>query len=347
MQNYQTELNRITEILLKPEEHYDELTKANNDLLALFFSVSGLDMEKPENREDIRLVNGKAIGPVWAALCIREILRTKRFIRGFYSGIKAALAKFPDRPIHILYAGTGPFATLAMPLTTVFTSSEINFTFLEINPLSIRSLEKVAAAFQAEKYISEIVSCDAGKYKTPRNKPIHMIITETMQNALQKEPQVGITLNLAPQMEDGGILIPQNITIAAALLDPKKNKARMTSMDWPGQEYYRILGKIFELNKHTETPYAIDNTSANAGEYTFPEGAVAIPKGNLAGYTHLLLFTTIQVFEAEYLTPWECSLTLPQNIMVLEPNNDSVAQVNFQYMMREKPGFAYKIIAVP
>ncbi|MBP1862801.1 hypothetical protein BD780_002585 [Clostridium tetanomorphum] len=45
-----------------------------------------------------------------------------------YGEIKRAQQKFLNEQIHILYAGTGPFAALMIPLTTVFTSLGVKFT---------------------------------------------------------------------------------------------------------------------------------------------------------------------------------------------------------------------------
>lgn len=79
----------------------------------------------------------------------------------------------------------------------IFYSSEVGFTLLEINSHSIENLRKVIKAFNAQEYVENIVQCDATEYKVDKDKPIHMIVTETMQRALKKEPQVAITLNLA------------------------------------------------------------------------------------------------------------------------------------------------------
>ncbi len=344
MQNYKDELQQLTKILLKPEDQYDELFKVIDDLYKLFLTASGLETDTNQNREHIYLSNGKAIGPSWAAICVKEILRTKRFIAGFCKAIKSALAKFPERPIHIVYAGTGPFGTLAIPLTTIFTSEEINFTFMEINPESIQSLEKVIEAFGAEKYVNQIICCDACKYQFDKSKPIHMVITETMLNALNKEPQMAITMNLAPQMVEGGILIPQNIIIEAGLLDPKQNHERMLNLENYDDDYLYMLGRIFELNK--STPDIHPATAVEDGKkYSFSEVEVQIPKGIDSGYNRLCLFTTIQVFEDEQLTHWQCSLNMPYRIMTLDQEKTPVDMVGFRYMISEKPGFEWRLIS--
>ena len=210
MQENIDKLRHITEILLNPEDDYSQLTKAIDDLYSLFLSASGLEVDDTENRDDVYLSKGKAIGSTWAAMCVKEIMRTKCFLRGLYAGIKAAQKRFPNTCIHVLYAGTGPFATLAMPMTTVFTSDEITFTFLEINPISIQHLKRNINAFDALDYINDIIQCDATTYQANNIMPIHIVLTETMQNALQKEPQVSIAMNLVPQMVAGGFLINES-----------------------------------------------------------------------------------------------------------------------------------------
>lgn len=236
------------EILLKSEDDYGEMKKETDDLLV---SVSGLQENDENSRKDYYLPKGKAIGTFWAGMCIKEFMRTKKFVWGVFLGIKRAKEKFPNRKIHILYAGTGPFATLIVPLTTVFTSREVECTLLEINPDSIENLRKIIKDFEIEEYINDIVQCDATEYKVDKDKPIHMVITETMQRALKKEPQVAITLNLVPQMEESGILIPQNISIEEGLLDPKRDMERMMGIEGADKDYCYILKKIFELNSDT------------------------------------------------------------------------------------------------
>lgn len=337
MKDYKEELKEITEILLKQEDDYGEIKKATDDLYDLFLNVSDLKEEDESCRKDYYLPKGKAIGTVWAARCIKEFLRTKRFIRGMFLGIKRAQEKFPNTKIHILYAGTGPFATLIIPLTTVFTSQEIKCTLLEINPNSIENLRKVIKAFEIEEYINDIVKYDATEYEADKDKPIHMVVTETMQHALKKEPQVAITLNLVHQMEEGGILIPQNISIEAGLLDPKRDMERMMGSEGAERDYCYNLNKIFELNK--EMALANDKKAK-----FFEEVEVEIPDYIEKRYKSLSLFTNIQVFEKECLTYNQCSLNMREKVIDIDWNSNTAKKVSFQYVINENSSFIHKYI---
>jgi hypothetical protein len=309
----------------------------------LFSHTSGLDEDENINRQDVYLPRGKAIGSVWAGMCVKEMLRTKRFVRGSYLGIKEAMKRFPCRPVHVLYAGTGPFAALAMPLTTVFTSGEVGFTMLEINPQSIKSVNNVIQAFEAEKYVKRIIKCDAGEYNAEEIKPIHMIITETMQNALQKEPQVGITLNLVPQMEPEGVLIPQSIRIDAALMNYKKFNERMLRPELPEQDYCRVIDTVFEVSKDTAA-YPGAAEGRKAGHYKFDAKNISIPGALAEEYRHLCLLTTIRVYGEEVLTGQQCSLTMPKRILSFEERINDNNNVSLRYVLSNNPGFECSIL---
>ncbi|MCX8131146.1 MAG: phytanoyl-CoA dioxygenase [Clostridia bacterium] len=340
---YKEELRNITGILLEEEDHYGKMKKAVDDLYRLFQTVSGLEENNEKIREDIFLPSGKAIGSFWAAACIKELVRTKRYLRGVYKGIKQAQTQFPGRQIHILYAGTGPFAALAVPLTTVFASSEIKFTLLEINTESIRCLKRVIKSLQLEDYIYEIVQCDAAEYRVNRDRPVHMIITETMQNALKKEPQVAITMNLAPQMEEGGILVPECVFVSAALLDLKMDMDRIVGMTGDEEQYFHSLGEIFQLDKDIATR-CTDEDMQTDGNRSFPWVEVDIPEGVESRFSQLCLFTAIRVFGGEELKYRECSLTMPLKLFDRDRAADKVA---FRYVLGDNPGFEYRVCPLP
>lgn len=101
---------------------------------------------------------------------------TERFIQGVYLGLQSAIAMVSGAPVHIIYAGTGPFATLAIPMTTIFTSRQIRFTFIEINPHNIKPLQNIIQGFEAENFVTEILQQDATRFQTRPARPFQMII---------------------------------------------------------------------------------------------------------------------------------------------------------------------------
>lgn len=337
---YKKELERITKIFLTPEDNYGDLFNAAEAMYKLLVSITEINQEDEADRKDIYLPDGKAIGPIWAAMCVKEFMRTKRFISGIFKAANEAKKRFPNTRLHILYAGTGPFATLVLPLTAFYASSEISFTLLEINEQSIKYLEKVIKTFEIQEYIKSIVCCDATKYKIDSNVPVHIIISETMLNALQKEPQAAITLNLAPQLIEDGIFIPQNITVEAGLFNPSKHIEKSINPDLP-EPCYHILDSLFELNK--DTYKSAPDYNNGLSEYMFKSKEVILSNAdNGVDYPQLCLFTTIQVFDDEYLSHWQSSLNMPKKVADLNKDKP-INKVEFKYVISSSPKFEYSL----
>ena len=95
-----------------------------------------------ESRQDITegetpSGEGLAISPTQAAMCAGEFQRTAVFLRGLHDAIASVIERKPSEPVRVLYAGSGPYATLAVPLMTVFPPEAVRFTILDIHPVSI------------------------------------------------------------------------------------------------------------------------------------------------------------------------------------------------------------------
>ena len=156
---------------------------------------------------------GIALSSQHALDCLQDPLRTIRFIKGTYGAIQKAFTLFPNEKIEIVYAGCGPVAPMILPLLTLFQTKQISITLLDINKSSIESISLIVNKFGLEDYFRAILMKDAILYKHPKNIPLHIVLSETMDKGLIKEPQVSITQNLAPQLVDNGILIPKAITV--------------------------------------------------------------------------------------------------------------------------------------
>ena len=118
-------LSEIAELLLKEESHAGLLLNACNELRSLFMEITGVgsdDLEADHDKEDIFLSSGKAISTWSAGRCITEFSRTTKYLRALHDAIMDLLKSKKERPLRVLYAGCGPYATLVhSPDGQVFT----------------------------------------------------------------------------------------------------------------------------------------------------------------------------------------------------------------------------------
>jgi hypothetical protein len=211
-------LKDITTQLLY-ENHHDRLREATNQLYSLLSNITGIKDDPIADDDDIAtatLLNcGTAIAPESAARCVLDYRRTTQFLRGVRAAVLECQNRFPNQTINILYAGCGPFAPLVLPLCTHLEAGKISLTLIDIHEVSLDSARKIFEEFGLSNFVRDFVQCDVTEFKA--NTLHHILITETMQKTLAKETQVAITLSLAPQLLDGGLLVPQRIEVDACL----------------------------------------------------------------------------------------------------------------------------------
>ncbi|SHO51384.1 GNAT family N-acetyltransferase [Anaerocolumna xylanovorans] len=323
----QNELNRITDILLSKESDFGELKRGAEEMYH-FFSKIAMVTENAASKETIYLPKGKAIATYWAGVCVNEFMRTCTYLRGIYQAILDCRKHFSGT-VHIFYAGCGPFGTLLVPFTTFFNSDEIKITFADINSHSLECLQRVIHELGIEEYVAGIIQDDLTEYKNKQDIPIHMMVTETMNSALQKEPQVAITGRLSPLIGEGGILIPEKVTISAALIDRAKEREYILG-NAMGESFIHSLGTVFTLDKETGN--------------IFEEKVIDVPEQLEGGYNVLCLMTDIQVYKEACLTYNQCSLTLPVRVLSIDWNNNEIMGIGFRYQISENPGFVHRCI---
>ncbi len=284
------------------------------------------------------LPTGKAIDSFEAGMCVKEFMRTKKFIAGIYNAILDAQERFPNQRIHIMYAGTGPFGTLMLPMTGLFLSSQIKFTLLEINKNSIDCLKRVITKFDVWDYVEDIIETDASTYRKTKEDPVHMLITETMQKALRKEPHVSITLNLINQIHENAILIPQNISIDAVMFDQRRNMQRMFGEKEAAYDYYESIGKVIDFNMPLAKEHA-RNFQVSRQNYTLPKVSMILPEKIDKRFDSINLMTRIQVYKEHVLTYYECSLNLPEKLLSIENSRALPKRLDLQYKVSDMPKF--------
>ncbi|MBS1157648.1 MAG: hypothetical protein H6R15_67 [Proteobacteria bacterium] len=323
MKNQREKFRELGRVLLSNETGPAELRAAVHELFDLLSHIVGYDDREVsgEQRSDTFLSAGKAISFQGAARCLWEFARTSKFLRGVAAAIRVAQQRFPGERIRLVEAGCGPFALLALPLATQFSSDELSFTLLDIHQHSLDAARQIVDALGLASYVVSYVRADASTWRCTEAQRPHVIVSETMQQGLRKEPQVTITRHLAPQLLPGGLFVPESIVLDFALL------ACPLSPDGVPQ---------MRLQRHKELMNFSAETSNQmfAGEFVMPE---EVTKGSRPS-----LCTTIRVFADIVLQDNECSLTLP--IILRDLPTVPGARISYAYQVSAVPGMDFSVV---
>ncbi|ACU60343.1 SAM-dependent methyltransferase [Chitinophaga pinensis] len=301
--------------IFKPGDFHDQLAPAvmgYSDLLSAHFVI-----DAKEGRAHIKTPHGNAIGSLWAAHCGREVLRTQRFSRGLAHAISVVLLK-GKKPVHVLYAGTGPFATLALPVMMTFKAEDVQFTFLEINPESINVLKRVIDTLDLHAYVKDIHQCDASVWEVV-STDVDIVISETMYKALSAEPQVAIMLNLVSQLPPETVFLPEEIKVSLC---------KWNQRDQVPQQ----VAELISFDK--ECMYSIIQQSSGKN-WVFNNQQIQL---TLSEEEQLYLATDIRVNEGNTLLLNESSLNLLAKVKLTK--KQGAISLHCRYSLQDPTGFS-------
>ncbi len=317
---YKEELRVITEAFLAKEIDYLDLSNATKAYKNFLSKLSIFKLEDEGARKDLFLDSGVAIGTTWAAMCIDDFMRTKRFIQGVFQAIEDLRAT-KTGTLHVFYAGTGPYATLILPLLTHYSPEDIQFSLLEINPISFNNVKNVIENLECNEYVREFIKADATKYQFDEEVEVDLMVSETMLKGLRREQQVPIVINLMQQLPETTLLIPQRIEINLV---------------------YHKTGIEKRLTKKISTVLDFTKNSKYSGNgLEFPAQTITLPRANRNNYHLLCLATTIQVYKDFYLREGNSGLTTMVKIKEIE-EIENYKEVTMQYKVSKFPDFEYQ-----
>lgn len=234
---------------------------------------------------------GKAVSPTTAAQCAEDVERSRVFMQGVYQAVHERLN--PERPVQLLYAGTGPLGWLVLPLLSLFSAKQLQITALDIHLFSLESFRNVCNTLNLGDRIADWVCADATVWQPAEGTTYDIILSETMNQFLEQEPQVQIFVNLQRYLAVGGSLIPQQVLLCAEL----------ESHDRQHQTHYP-LGQVFDLN--SESAIRLQQGETGILTATFP-----VPMSEACA-VDIKLCTEIQVYRNFWLRENQSQLTLPK-----------------------------------
>ena len=294
---------RISAYTMRPEmvQLANLLTQTGPELLATYEDISTGETRTP---------NGLAVSPKIAAMCADDFMRTIQFVRGLHAAILDVNRRYAERPARILYAGCGPYATLAVPLMSVFTAAQVQFSLIDIHSQSIESAKIIVDKLTLTDRVADFKVMDAGAYRVNPDHPPDIILMEIMKSCLDDEPQVAVTRHLLSQAP-GAILVPEDVRVELALV----NFSAEFDLDDSGKvradpDRDRILvGSVFTLNRKTVGCWKDSGNDRLAG------AMVQLPVYSPTQYQPML-FTTISVYKNHVLRNYDSGLSSPRPLQL-------------------------------
>jgi len=292
--------------------------------------ISGVDLDTSENiaSGETYTKAGLAVSPVIAAKCLQDIARTCCFIQGIDQAIKDKIAE-ENGVVQILYAGTGPYGLLLLPLLLNYKNAPLSITLMDIHQTSITAVKKVVKEFALEHIVSSIELADATQWQPKNGVEFDVIISETMKNALKKEPQLFIFAHLQQFLKQDGLLIPETITLSAWLTDTGKEMRQRMGEQLNFEPM--LITEFYQLNRNSAALLNQQGIACLSSEWQIP----------LFAKTHsdLKLCTHIQVYQQHQLTEFQSDLTI--NETFLECKLQSGKAFYFDYKMQPEPHFSW------
>lgn len=320
--NVKTKLKQYCEMIIKDGDFHDGLAPAIMGLADMLYKIAHVDAQSDLERRHIDTENGSAIGVFWAAQCIKEISRTQRFARALLEAVRSVQQQKVAQTVNVLYAGTGPFATLALPVMALLTPQEVQFTLLEINAKSYEMLQHVLKTLGLEAFVKHMEIADAATHKLA-DRNVDIVLSETMNRALIKEPQVSIMLNLANQVSEKTIFIPEEVKVSLWQQDTSdKTKIKLDELMVFNKDYmFKTLAK------------------SKNGNWFFEEKMIT---ADFLPSTILQFETEITVFQDNSLKGADCSLNFPEKLKT--KGLAGRQRLKFQYSNIDVTGFKWQCV---
>ena len=329
-------VKELTSFILDDAHPVGTLREPVRELGKVFMDLAKLeaDYRQDLSKGESDTADGLAVSPAMAVMCVEDFARTTVFLRGLDRAIRKVENSRQGGPVRVLYAGCGPFATLAVPLMSLRDAQRVQFTLLEIHGEALACARQVIAGLGFESYVSDFWEGNALSYQVDSSCAPDIILSETMQACLQAESQVAIFRHFY-QQAPAALFVPEKIAVELKYVD----FSRELSEAGKPQKRDRVeVGQAFVLSRETMAQWAGNEGLALPGE------VLSIPSEEVRGKAPFL-FTRVEVFEGHVLSDYDSGLSSPRALDVSGDLSVPGTRLQFDYQLGQSPGLSCTLIA--
>lgn len=314
----QHDFNVMVNTILHSGQSRAAQTQCLQKLAQIMTQVTDISaFHRSTDREDRILNSGLAISPIKAANCFLDGVRTVRF----WQGIKEAIADLltQKKELKILYAGSGPYGSILLPILPLFQNAEIKVTVLDIYQQNVASVKSVIEFLDISNLISKVCCSDATLWQpeVDETQMFDLIISETMTNFLVDEPQVHIFSYLQRFLNEQGSLIPQEICLSMSAQQVIADNTIIASENFPMLAFDRTMAERIGQENPNQIQFGL-NLSADA-----------------AVWNRFLLHTEITVYKNHRLTVGDSLITNDIHIEGFSAGKSDI--LSCRYELAERP----------
>lgn len=261
----------------------------------LLFLVSNKNEKVLEFDEIEETSTGENFLPVDSIRCIRDEIRTKKFIKS----IELTVTKKLEEKENVLLCDAGCGALPIFAISAMLKSEKVKCICLESNEYSAKIAETLIQALGLSDRC-QVICGDILKY-TPENK-FDIIVSETMDSGLLNEPECQIIDHLKNSLQVGGQIIPQKIQNFAALIPA---------------EVLENTEKYIQIDDKTYPLFPEDTKWTEIGDYESGKD-ISVLSGSLgsseAGQYYIFINSRIVLSDEESIEMDESRISSPKRI---------------------------------
>lgn len=266
--------------------------------------------------DEIEPFQGHQMTPSESVHCLRDQVRTKKFLQAVEHAVQTIKSQQPDKQIRLCDAGSGAF-----PIQAIYAAMQddlICCDCIESNQQSVEIAKALIKSFGLEDRVF-VFNADARQCELQQSYDI--IVSETMDTGLLSEPMSEIFTYLKTYSNDQTILIPSAVSVEAAVVDEEKYAMaeRYTLID-------ADLAPIVEVEWTSTGSFLVDQTPSNIQLDIV---------NNTDGVKKVLLSSTVYFHNGTSLDVYDSRITSP---LAVPSKNDPFIQRNKTMQVTYTPG---------